>query len=150
MESTYGVIQYRQHKASGKHHASVWFCQVSGVKEEEDGAQHRALRNSTRQRSVFGKWLVYCDMLGSVSQVWTKTTDEQYWKCPPHRTVASGDFHGQWCLMQHWWGSREREAPSHQHICTAQDVINDTKYGRLTAVSWAVCWLKLVEEVMLV
>ena len=34
-------------------------------------------------------------------------------------------------------------------ICTAQDIIKDTKYGSLTTVSRAVCWSKFVEEAML-
>ena len=51
---------------------SQFFVLLPSVKGEEDGTQHTAPRTSIRQRSVFRKRLVYCDMLGSVSQVWTK------------------------------------------------------------------------------
>ena len=148
LDGKHDTIQYRQQNASGRHHVSLWFCQVSGVRGEENEAQHRALRNSTRQRSVFRKWLVYCDMLGFINQVWAKPLVGSTRNA--HLIIESRQDNFMVNDVECSTEVQENEKHQVTTICTAQDIIKDTKNGSLTTVSWAVCWLKLVKEVMLV
>ena len=115
-------------------------AKLSDVKGEEDGAQHKALRNSTRQRSVFRKWLVYCDMPGSVGEVWTKPL-----------MSSTGNAHISIQLRQENFmvnsvecGTEVQENKKHQvtTICTAQVIIEDTKFCSLITASLAECWMQ--------
>ena len=120
-------------------------AKLSGVKGEEIGAQHRALRNSTRQRSVFRKWLVYCDMLGpfSLKPLMSSTGNA-------HLIIQSHQENFMVSGVECSTEVQENETHQVTTICTAQDLIKDTKYGSFTTVSWAICWPKLAKEVMLV
>ena len=86
-------------------------------------------------------------MLGSVSQVWTKPLTSSTGNAQLIVQSRQENF----VVNGVEYSNEVQEKEKHQitAICTAQD-IKDTKYGSLTAVSWAVCWLKLGEEVMLV
>ena len=107
---------------------------------EDDGAQHRAFGNSTRQRIDYRKWLVYCDMLGSLSQVWIKPL----MSCAGNARLNIQARQENFLVSGVECSTKIQESEKHPvtATCTAQDVIKDTKFGSRTTVSWAVCWLE--------
>ena len=96
-----------------------------------------------------GSWhrLPHWDV-SSVSQVWTKPLMSSTGKAHLIKQSHQENFmvNGVKCSTE----VQENEKYQVTTICTAQDIIKDLKYGSLTTVSWAVCWLKLIKEVMLV
>ena len=115
-------------------------AELSGVKGEEDRAQHSTFTNSTRRRSFFRKWLVYCDMLGSLSQVWIKPL----MSCAGNARLNIQARQENFLVSGVECSTKIQESEKHPvtATCTAQDVIKDTKFGSRTTVSWAVCWLE--------
>ena len=101
--------------------ASKFFVILPSVKGEENGTQHTAPRNSTRQRSVFRKWLVYCDMPGSVSQEWTKPLMSGTWI--PHLIVQSRQDSAMINGVEYSTEVQENEKHQVIIICSAQDMI---------------------------
>ena len=98
---------------------SLWFCQVECCKGGREWGLTQSLNELHTSQLCLKKTTGLPWHAGLCKSGMNKTTEEQYWKCLPRHKVASQEFHGQWCRMQHW-GPGEREARSHQHLhCTS-------------------------------
>ena len=86
-------------------------------------------------------------MLGFINQVWTKPLVGSTRNA--HLIIESRQDNFMVNDVECSTEVQENEKHQVTTICTAQDIIKDTKNGSLTTVSWAVCWLKLVKKVML-
>ena len=146
LQTVIHALTSRQHSSAvrtavGADVGSGWKSRYNSVPAaQEDRAQHSTFTNSTRRRSFFRKWLVYCDMLGSLSQVWIKPL----MSCAGNARLNIQARQENFLVSGVECSTKIQESEKHPvtATCTAQDVIKDTKFGSRTTVSWAVCWLE--------